>query len=127
MKLVKLAIVVCGLAGLASCFIGELAPFKLRDVPGLRIAVYMMLVGFAAAAAMGVAALVKPPTKSWQPALALAGNVACILFFRKIGALGDLAKATPFYENPNLASVLFGIGFYGGILSSIVWLVKRDD
>jgi hypothetical protein len=36
-------------------------------------------------------------------------------------------KFAAFYERPNLASVLFGIGFYGGILMAIVWMVKRED
>lgn len=126
MKLVKLVVVLCGLAGLASCFVGEHDPWSLRGVPGLRAAVYMMLGGFGAAAAMGMLALAKPPTRSWQPAVALAGSVACILFFRKIGLLGELATLAPFWKNVELSTVLFGVGFYGGIASAIVWLLKRE-
>ena len=126
MKNIKLAMVICGVAGLLSCFIGDTAFWKLHEMPGFMAPVVVTILGFAAAAAMGAMSLNKPMEK-WQPIVALVGSVASLWAWSKMDAIGEILKLKPLYDHVNLMGILFSIGFYGGAIVAIVALVKGDD
>lgn len=127
MKNIKLIVLVCGVCGLLSCFIGKLSIFAMREAPGFMGPVLFMIAGFAATAAMGVMAIAKPPAQRWQAVVALVGSIASIWFWNKVGALGAILKLELLLEKPTLAVILFTVGFYGGLVSSILWLVKGQE
>ena len=126
MKNVKLALLVCGVAGLASCFIGDLSLWKMHEAPGFMAPVLLAVIGFAAAAAMAGMSLNKSMEK-WQAIVALVGSIASLWIWQKAEVIGEIFKLKPLYDHPSLGSILFSLGFYGGAVTSIILLVKGDD
>ena len=124
MKNLKLAMIVCGVAGLASCFIGDEALWKAHEAA--MVPVLVTIIGFAAAAAMGVMSLNKPMEK-WQPIVALVGSIASLWFYQKVGAVGEIFKLTPLIKVHTLNSILWSVGFYGGAIVAIIVLVKGSE
>ncbi len=116
----KLGILVCGLCGLASAFLGDPSVWHARAAMGPSVAVYVM--GFALAAAIGAWRLAKPPMKPHHAVVALTGTLCALMYYR--GAFGELAKLGPLREH-SIASLLFAVGFYGGIVSALVVAFKK--
>ena len=88
MKIAKLGLVVCGLAGLA----GLIVPWSGRPVvselfAGDPVAAIVDVVAFVLPAVMGAIALARPPMRAWQSGIALAGCVLGVVRFQ----LWDLA------------------------------------
>lgn len=126
MKNIKIGILLCGIIGLVSCFVGEAAIWKIHEAPGFMLPVLLTIVGFAAAAAMGGMSLNKPMQK-WQAIVALVGSVASLVLWQKVGAVGEIFKLTPLIKDHSAQSIMFSIGFYGGAVLGIIALVKPDD
>src|SRR5690242_14762519 len=108
MKNVKLALLVCGVAGLASCFIGDLSLWKMHELPGFMAPVLVAVIGFAAAAAMAGMSLNKPMQK-WQPIVALIGSVASLWIWQKGEMVAEILKLRPLWDHPSLGSILFSL------------------
>ena len=76
MKTLKLALVVCGVLGLAALlvpFAGRSLLVELFEIDRLSALVYAAI--FVLPAAMGALALRRPPMQAWQSGVALAGCV----------------------------------------------------
>jgi hypothetical protein len=127
MKNIKIIVLACGVAGLLSCFLGKPSLFQMREAPGFMVPVLLVVLGFAATAAMGAMAVAKPPAQRWQAIVALVGSIASLVLWQKIGMIGEIFKLTPLLKDHSLSSILFSVGFYGGLISSILWLAKGQD
>ena len=115
----KLAILVCGLCGLASAFLGDPSVWHAREAMGASVAAYVL--GFGVAAVVGGWRLARPPMKAHHAITALAGTLCALVFYR--GAFGELLRLAPLRDH-TAASLLFAVGFYGGIASAIAAIVS---
>jgi hypothetical protein len=117
-----IAMIVCGVAGLVHCFLGEPSMWALREVPGLMGPIIVMMVGFAAAAGAGVVAMKNP--QKWQPIVALVGSIASLWLWQKTEQLGEIFKLSPLLSDHSAPAILFSIGLYGGVANAIIALVR---
>jgi hypothetical protein len=127
MKNIKIVVLVCGVAGLISCFLGRPTFFDMRQAPGFMVPVLLTLIGFAVTAAMGALAIAKPPAQRWQAIVAMVGSIASLVMWQKVGAVGEIFKLTPLIKDHSAQSILFSLGFYGGFITSLLWLVKGQE
>jgi hypothetical protein len=73
---------------------------------------------------MGAWRLAKPPLKPHHAVIALAGTLCAMMYYR--GAFGELVKLGPLREH-TVASLLFAVGFYGGVVSALAVALKKPQ
>ena len=119
----KLWILVCGLCGLASAFLGgDSSVWIARGA--MMPSVILYIGGFALAAGVALWRLKRPPMQRHHAIVCLIGT-ACTMFWMR-GAFHDLFTLAPLLHVHTLASILFSIGFYGGALTGIYAVAKPD-
>jgi hypothetical protein len=82
----------------------------------------IMLVAFALPAAMGAMAMSKPPLQKWQAGVALAGfGLAAwkLQIWTWLSHIGEAVKSIP--------TLLFMVAVIGGVIASIMALVKSEE
>ncbi len=88
MKIAKLGLVVCGLAGLAALIVPWSGRPALAELfAGDPVAAVVDVIAFVLPTVMGAIALARPPMRAWQSGIALAGCVLGVVRFQ----LWDLA------------------------------------
>ncbi len=123
MQNLKFGVLVCGLLGLIGVFLpmisfGDLSIslWAAREAPGGAAQVYMVMAGFAAAAAMGGLGAAKGMQR-WMSIVAIIGFAFVLFKFRD--GLFDLFKMA-------IGAKLMGIGAFAGLVLSILTLTKPE-
>jgi hypothetical protein len=114
----KLALVACGVLGLAALFVpfsGRSLLLELFEVDRLSAVVYAAI--FVLPAAMGAIALARPPMQAWQCGVALAGCVLGLVRLR----IWELAAHLPSY---GARGVLLVAALVIGTVAAVVSLVR---
>ena len=120
MKNVKIAILVCGVLGLAALIVpfgGRSLLKEYFDIDPTGAIVYAAI--FALPAAMAVIALARPPMQSWQPGVALAGFVLGVVRFHVWSLAAHLGSA-------GLQGVVLLATLVIGTLASLVALIRPE-
>ncbi|MCX5742254.1 MAG: hypothetical protein NT062_07140 [Proteobacteria bacterium] len=115
----KLGILVCGLCGLASAFLGD-SVWAAREAMGGSVWAYVL--GFTLASGVAVWRLGKPMLR-WHAIVALIGTTLSLMVHR--GALDELVRLAPI-THPSAASLLYALGLYGGLIFGIGAVVKPE-
>ena len=118
----KLGILVCGIAGLASAFVGADGAWSMRGA--MPAAVYAYVFGFALAAGIAAWKLARPPLLRHHAIVALIGTALSLMVYR--GSLGDLLRLAPIVKDHSASSILYAIGLYGGIIFGIGAIAKPE-
>lgn len=119
-KNVKLAILVCGVIGLAAL----LVPFGGRSLLVDTFGVDPLSAGVSAAIfalpiAMASVALARPPMQSWQPGVALAGFVLGVVRFHVWELVAHLGSV-------GAQGVLLAIALVVGTLAAVAALIRPE-
>jgi len=119
-KIAKLGLVVCGLAGLAAL----IAPWSGRPVlaalfAGDPVAAVVDVIAFVLPAVMGAIALARPPMRAWQSGIALAGCVLGVVRFQ----LWDLALNV---GRGGMAGALVLVALVIGTVAAAVTLMRPE-
>ena len=118
----KLGILVCGIAGLASAFAGADGAWSMRGaMPG---AVYAYVFGFALAAGVAAWRTARAPMLRHHAIVALIGTALSLLVYR--GSLGELVTLAPIVRHPTLSSLLYAVGLYGGVIFGIGGVARPE-
>ena len=125
MKFLKYALLMCGLAGAAGCFLpfipGETASYSfwgLRFLQG-NIEVFLVVAAYGATALVGLAAIVHPPMTRFHALLALGGYGWIIYKIRGRIDQELFAKA--------IGGKLMAVALVAGLLVCLAALVKPDS
>ncbi|MBA3396537.1 MAG: hypothetical protein H0T89_28155 [Deltaproteobacteria bacterium] len=119
----KFGVLVCGVLGLIGVFLPmisfgdqSISLWAAREAPGGAAQVYMVMAGFAAAAAMGAMGAAKGMQR-WMSIVAIIGFAFVLFKFRD--GLFDLFKMA-------IGAKLMGIGAFAGLVFAILTLTKPE-
>lgn len=122
LDVMKLGILVCGLCGLASAFVGgDHGVWAAREAMLPSVLAYVA--GFALLAAVGAWGVKRPPMQRHHAVLGLIG-LALVLFWWR-DAYRELLTLAPL-RDLSLAGLLFSVGFYGGAACTVGVYAKPD-
>ena len=124
MNNLKFGVLACGVIGLIACFIPDhgVSFFTTRIAPaelGGGFHVYIILVAYAVAAAMGALAVAKPPMLRWQSIVATVAFGLILVKFRSL--IMDALK------HGNLSGRLMMIAAIVGVIVSILTIAKPES
>jgi hypothetical protein len=120
MTTLKLALVVCGVLGLAALlvpFAGRSLLLERFELDRITAIVYVAI--FALPAAMGALALARPPMQAWQSGVALAG---CVLGVVRL-QVWDLAVHLP---STGVRGALLVVALVVGTAASVATLLRPE-
>jgi hypothetical protein len=119
-KNVKIAILVCGVIGLAALIVpfgGRSLLKEYFDIDPLGAGVYAAI--FALPIAMAILALARPPMQSWQPGVALAGFVLGVVRFHVWELVAHLGTA-------GVQGALIAATLVIGTIAAVAALIKPE-
>lgn len=119
-KNVKLAILVCGVIGLAALLVPFGGRSLLVDTFGadpLSACVYVAI--FVLPIAMAGVALARPPMQSWQPGVALAGLVLGVVRFHVWELIGHLGSV-------GVQGILLALALIVGTIATVIALIRPE-
>lgn len=131
MQNLKFGVLVCGLLGLIGCFLPMVSEggmsisfFKLREFPGAASHVYIVMAGFAVAAAMGGLAVAKGMQR-WMSIVALVAFGLVLFKFRAGIGMGEGGGLFGVFKGA-IGAKLMGIGMFAGVVFSILTIAKPE-
>jgi hypothetical protein len=124
MNNLKLGVLACGVLGLIGCFLPfvsmgdeSMSFFAMRQVDAGQV--YMVMVGYVAAAAMGGMAMAKAPMLRWQSIVALVGFAFVAFKFR--GGFMDMLT------HGAIGAKLMWVGAVAGLVLSGLTIAKPEQ
>ena len=123
MKNSKVFVLLFGIIGLVALFLplGDGMPSLFKITMEVdKVQLILMLAAFGLPALMGAMGLAKPPFLPWQAAVSLAGFALAAVKMRIWDMLGQFGSTA-------LSGKLMIVAIIGGLIFSILALVKRDD
>lgn len=120
MKKLKVAILLCGLVGLAELVIplrgGSMVMYLFRLEPAQAI---VLLAAFVLPVIMMAMALSRPPTQGWQAGISLAGFVIAVIKFRVWDVIPHLGAA-------GINGILLVAAILVGAITSVIALIRPE-